>query len=448
MTSTPLPSRLNSFSRETVSGLAATRREPEWMRQRRLTAWDAYEKLAMPSSRYTQVRGLTLEELALAGTLENPLVESPKARDEILKSRDQVDGLLVHLDGQLVHSELSAELARRGVLFMNFSTALAEHPELVERYLKSPEPTDKLMALQRALCTGGVLLYVPKNVEIHLPLRAINLLTGSRLGLFQEVLIIAEPGSHVSYVEELGSEVGANGHSPLLESPSAYASATTVHVGEGAQVDVAGLQNWDPQVFSFARRQGLIERDGRLRWALGWLGGRMTLSHLDNVLDGPGTEVEDVQIFFASGRQHFDLTSNLIHRKPHTKGEVTVKGVLKDKSNAVFWGRIRIDPGAQQANAFQSERALILNEGPRSVAIPSLEIEANDVRCTHAASSTQLDEEQIFYLMTRGFSDAQARKTIVEGFFEPTVSKIPLTASQEAIRELIDRKWQSPSSGV
>jgi Fe-S cluster assembly protein SufD len=442
MTSIQLLNALNMLSRETVNALAAARREPDWMRQRRLTAWDAFEKLEMPSSRYTQVRGLSLEELSLSGVAEKGPKDLPKTLDELLINRDQADGLLVHLDGQPVHTELSDELAGRGVLFMDLSRALASHPELVERYLTSLEPSDKMMALQRALCTGGVLLYVPKNVEIHLPLRAINLLTGSRTGLFQEVVIIAEPGSHVSYVEELGSL-----HDPL-DAPSVYASATTVHVGEGAHVDVAGVQNWDPQIFSFARRQGLLQRDGHLRWALGWLGGRMTLSHLDNVLDGPGTEVEDVQIFFASGRQHFDLTSNLIHRKPHTKGEVTVKGVLKDKSNAVFWGRIRIDPGAQQANAFQSERALILNEGPRSVAIPSLEIEANDVRCTHAASSTQLDEEQVFYLKTRGFSDAEARRTIVDGFFEPTVSKIPLASSQEAIRELISRKWQSTSSAV
>ncbi len=442
MTPTQIPTALNSLSREMISALAAERREPGWMLQRRLTAWDAFEKLEMPSSRYTQVRGLPLEQLSLAGATEEGSKASPKALDELLKNRDQADGLLVHLDGWLVHSELSDELTHRGVLFMDLARALAEHPELVERYLESPDPTDKMMALQRALCTGGLLLYVPKGVEVHKPLRAINLITRPKIGLFQHVLIIAESSSHVSYVEELGSL------HDQLDGPSAYSSVTTVHVGEGAQVDIAGVQNWDPQIFSFTQRQSLVQRDGRVRWALGWLGGRMTLSHLDNILDGPGTEAEDVQIFFAGGRQHFDLTSNLIHRKPHTKGEVTVKGVLKDKSNAVFWGRIRIDPGAQQANAFQSERSLILNEGPRSVAIPSLEIEANNVRCTHAASSTQLDDEQIFYLKTRGFSDAQARKTIVDGFFEPTVSKIPLDSSQEAIRQLIDQKWQDASSRV
>ena len=279
-------------------------------------------------------------------------------------------------------SELKAELAHQGVLFMDFAAALAEHPELIERYLlrESPELSDKITALQRVLTGGGVLLYVPPNVEVQRPLKAINLLTEENIGLFQQVLIIAEPGSRVSYVEELGSL------DHQLEAASAYAGDTRVYVGQAARVDVAGVQNWAPQIFNFSRRQGRLERDGRLRWTFGWLGGRLTLSQVESRFEGPGTQVEDVQIFFADGRQHFDLVSNLIHSQPHTQGEVTVKGVLKDKSKVVFWGRIRIDPEAQQANSFQSERSLMLNEGPRSVAIPSLEIEANDVRCTDRKS--------------------------------------------------------------
>lgn len=168
------------------------------------------------------------------------------------------------------------------------------------------------------------------------------------------------------------------------------------------------------------------------------------MSHVESVLDGQGAELEDVQVFFGGGRQHFDLTSNLRHQKPHTKGQVTVKGVLKDKSQSVFWGLIRIDPGAQHANAFQSQRSLIIENGPRSNAIPSLEIEANDVRCTHAASASQVDEEQIFYLKSRGLTEDDARKIIVDGFFEPIIAKMPLPLVQARIRILIDRKWQEP----
>jgi Fe-S cluster assembly protein SufD len=167
------------------------------------------------------------------------------------------------------------------------------------------------------------------------------------------------------------------------------------------------------------------------------------MSHVETVLDGPGAEVDDVQVFFTAGRQHMDLTSNLLHRKPHTRGEVNVKGVLKGKSQAVFWGLIRIEPGAQGANAFQSERSLILEEGPRSNAIPSLEIEANDVRCTHAAATSQIDEEQLFYLRSRGLPEDEAQKLIVDGFFEPLIEKISLPFVQTRLRMLIDHKWRS-----
>ncbi|HED04500.1 MAG TPA: Fe-S cluster assembly protein SufD [Candidatus Fraserbacteria bacterium] len=432
----------NSLSRSRIEALAQARHEPAWMLSRRLEAREAAHELELPSSRYTQVRGLNLAELQPVGLdLEATPVDAVGAKRALplCDSQDQTDGLLIHLNGRLVHSELQAELAHQGVLFMDFAAALAEHPELIERYLlrESPELSDKITALQRALTGGGVLLYVPPNVEVQRPLKAINLLTEENIGLFQQVLIIAEPGSRVSYVEELGSL------DRQLETPSAYAGDTRVYVGQAARVDVAGVQNWAPQIFNFSRRQGRLERDGRLRWTFGWLGGRLTLSQVESRFEGPGTQVEDVQIFFADGRQHFDLVSNLIHSQPHTQGKVTVKGVLKDKAKAVFWGRIRIDPEAQQANSFQSERSLMLNEGPRSVAIPSLEIEANDVRCTHAASSSQLDQEQIFYLMTRGLNENQAKKAIVDGFFEPTVRQIPLASAQEQIRALVDRKWQN-----
>ncbi len=417
-----------------VEALSQARREPEWLRELRLQAWRAFERLAMPGSRYTQIRGLALGAIApLADGATPPAI--PKGSKELLEEHGEGAGLFLQIDGQTVQASLPEDLKKKGVRFLDMTTALQEHGDLLRRYFEQLEPLqDKMSALQRALFSTGLLLYVPKGVVIEQPLKSIQLFTRAGAGLFSQSFIIAERESSVTYLEEL--------YSPQGECEALHTNHTSVHVGQGAQVDFAGVQNLSPQTFSFIRRRGRLEQDAKLRWTLGWLGGRLTMSHVESVLDGPGAELEDVQVFFTGGRQHFDLTSNLRHQKPHTRGEVNVKGVLLGKSQSVFWGLIRIEPGAQHANAFQSERSLILEDGARSNAIPSLEIEANDVRCTHAASVSQIDEEQIFYLRSRGLTTEEAKKMIVDGFFEPIIAKIPPSVG-ERLRSLIDRKWQS-----
>jgi Fe-S cluster assembly protein SufD len=417
-----------------VETLSRLRGEPEWLLKWRLEAWRAFENLPLPGSRYTQIRGLDLDSISPVSDSEGAI---PKEFQALVEQSAEAAGLFVQVDGGVVRAELPQTLKEKGVLFLDIATAIKEHPDLIRQYLEKLEsPKDKITALQHAIFCGGIFLYVPKGIEIEQPLKAVQFVTRPGAGVFTQSFIIAEPQSALTYIEELYSPEGDFEHPPL------QANTTLVHLGRGARVDFAGVQDWHPQIFSFIRRRGVLERDAQLKWTLGWLGGRLTMSHVESVLDGPGAQVEDVQVFFTDGRQHFDLTSNLLHQKPHTKGEVTVKGILKGKSKAVFWGLIRIEPGAQGSNAFQSERSLILEDGPRSNAIPSLEIEADDVRCTHAASASQIDEEQVFYLMSRGLSEDEAKKAIVDGFFEPTVEKIPLEPVKERLRALIDRKWR------
>jgi FeS assembly protein SufD len=426
---------LKELSKDLVNAISGSFNEPEWLQQWRSEAWSAYEALPLPGTRYTFVRGLDLNSI-------QPVVErregvSVPAEFEALASEKSGNGgTLIHVDGQVIRSELSESLKSKGVLFMDISQAISEYPDIVQQHFESLETAeDRITALQRALFNCGPFLYVPKGVIVDEPLEAIQILTQPGLGLFSQGLIIAEAESSVTYIEELYSP------KEKFENYATQANGTRVYVGQNAQVNFAAVQNWNSNVFNFTRRSGQVERDAKLRWTKGWLGGRLTMSHVENILNGPGAEVEDVQVYFTTGRQQFDLTSNLGHNAPDTRGEVTVKGVLKNTSQASFWGRIRIEPGAQRSNAYLSARSLLVENGPRSNAIPSLEIEANDVRCTHAASASQIDEDSLFYLRSRGFDADQARKTIVDGFFEPTVAGIPLESVQERLRDLIDQKW-------
>ena len=434
-----------------VERLSRARGEPDWLLRWRLERLHQAETLPMPGSRYTRIRGLKLHEiepLALDSVSASVSASTPTPApaagleralgERVERGRAEAAGVYALLDGSVVSCELEESLRRRGVLWLDVAQAIKEHPELVRRALEQlPEPRDRVTALGRALFTSGLFVYVPKGVEVERPLRAVYAMTRPGAGLFTQSALIVEEGSSVTLLEE---------HTSLETEPferrAVHAGELAVVVGPGARASVAGVQGLNARLYQFIRRRARVQRDGQLAWALGWLGGRLTMSHVETVLDGPGAEVDDVQVFFTAGRQHVDLTSNLIHSKPHTRGEVNVKGVLKGQSQAVFWGLIRIDPGAQGANAFQAERSLLLERGPKSNAIPSLEILANDVRCTHAAATSPVDEEQLFYLRSRGLDEDEAKKLIVDGFFEPTIEKIPLPLVQTELRLLLDRKWQ------
>lgn len=423
------------ISRELIDELSQSRNEPEWLTKWREHNWTSFKQLPMPSSRYTSIRGLDLATI-------HPVIddeETPEIPDEFQSFTElgEAAGLLIDVDGHVVHTDVPDVLAKQGVVFTDMATAIEEHPDLVKTYIERlGAPNDRLVALQRALFRGGPFVYIPEDVELEQPLRVVRLLTKPGAGLFTQGIAVAEPHSKATYIEELYSP------GEPFEQPALEGNTTLVHVGQGAELNYASVQNWNPQVFSVGRRRGIVEQDGHLRWTLGWLGGRTVMNHLESEMNGPGADIRDIQVFFTSGKQHFDLTSNLQHRDAHTNGEVTVKGILRDQSRAVFWGLIKIFPGAQQANAYQSERSMLMDDGPRSNAIPSLEIEADDVRCTHAASASQIDEEQIFYLKSRGLTEDEARRTIVDGFFEPTVAQIPLPLVQERLRGLIERKWR------
>ena len=426
----------NQLNLNFVERLSSSRNEPSWLLDWRKESWNAFEQLGMPSSRYIQVRGLDLGAINPVFEAESDAPVIPESMKPYLEITGDEGGYLLIVDGQVVDTKASDELKNKGVIFTDITTAIAEHPELVQRFLDTLEtPEERITGLQRALFNCGPFLYVPKGVKVEGAIKSVQLVTKPGIGFFAQGLVIAEEQSEVTYIEEQYSP------SEPFETASVQANGTRVHLEPGAKVHYAGVQSFNSQVYNFTRRWGQINQDADLHWTLGWLGGRQTFSHVENILNGPGAHVEDIQVFFSTGRQNFDLTSNLRHMKPSTTGEVTVKGVLKGKSQSAFWGLIRIEPGAQQSNAYQSERSLLVENGPRSNAIPSLEIEANDVRCTHAASASQIDDEQIFYLQSRGLNESQARKAIVDGFFEPTIADIPLQGVQDRLRDLVDRKW-------
>jgi Fe-S cluster assembly protein SufD len=420
-------STLQSLSPEDIVEQAGARREPQWLVQRRLEAWEAFQRLPLPESRYTKIRGLELSEFSLAP-------RSPSKASDFASTREAVH---IQIDGETLVTQVPEAVRAKGVLFCDLATAVREHPDLVQQYLfKAVSPhEDKMTALVGALAHQGIFVYIPKGTVLEEPLRLAYLLDEPGVAALAHQIVVVEPHSRVTLIEESYAKhpqaVGAHLHAAISE----------VYVGEGAQLQFGALQNWNEGTFSFVRRRAQVGRDAKLQWTMGWLGGRLTMSAVESRLVGPGAEMEDIQVLFGCHAQHFDLTSALRNIAPHVKGEIHMKGVMKDQARAVMYGFIRVEREAQQSNSYQLAQGLLLNDGAHCDAIPGLEIEANDVRATHGASIGPIDEEQIFYLQSRGLDREQAKRTIVEGFLTPTLERIPIAGVRERFHAFVEQKW-------
>jgi len=424
--------------RDALLALSEEKNDPDWVLEKRLRAFERFEALDLPHTRYTHVRGLDLDTFLpytpFAGTLT--LSSAAGVVGALLAEKTDEDAFGVQVDSSPERFQLPDALRQQGVIFCDLSTAVRDHGELVQPYLMQDlfKLQTKFEALHAAFWSGGVFLYVPQGVELDVPLHMLFLHKAERAGLFTHTLIVAEAHSRVSYLEE--------NYALDPEAPALHTAGVEVWAHEGAKVQVGVIENWNERTFSFGTRRARALQDATVDWTLGWLGGRLVMSHLSNELAGQGASAHDVQMAYSHNKQHFDISSNLVHQVPDTQGEVRVRSVLRDRSRSVFSGLIRIEPGAQRSNAYQSQRSLILNDGARNDASPSLEINANDVRCTHAASASQLDDERLFYLRSRGLDENEAKKAIVDGFFQPTVDNIKLPVARQRLENLIDRKWE------
>ncbi len=426
---------MNQLSIDAIKSLSAERKEPSWLTQTRLDAFNAFEKLAMPDSRYTQIRGLELEKMlptATPKTAPNFSALPTGLSDSLINGAKEP--FFSQLDSKAFKITTPDSLKKQGVIFADLETAIKEHPDLVQKYLfKAVSPSeDKMTALSSAFATSGLFIYVPKNVKVKEALQSLVLLSTPYAGAFTHTIVVAEPGSEVTYLEE--------GYS-LTGDSALHVGIAEIYVGEGARVQYGGFQNWNISTYNFYRRRAQVARDARMNWTIGWLGGKLTMSKVESQLQGPGAEMEDIQVLFGSGKQHFDLSSTLRNSAPNVRGEIHLKAVMKDTARSVVYGFIKVDPPAQQSNSYQLAQGLLLNEGAHCDAIPGLEIEANDVRATHGASIGPIDDEQIFYLQSRGMPAEQAKRTIVEGFFDPTIEKIPVELVRERFQSLVHQKW-------
>ena len=292
-------------------------------------------------------------------------------------------------------------------------------------------PADDKFALENlARWEHGLLVRVPKGVEVVKPLYV--QVTSSGGPLYWRMVVVAEPGARFSLIEDLSS---------TAPDTAAYTNAVVeLFVGEGAKIEYVSLQNLSRETWHFGRHRALLERASELDWVIGGFGSKRGKVWIENDLAGEGATSRVTGAYFADGTQHLDYDTFQEHIAPNTESDFVFKGALREQASAVWRGMIRVEPDAQKTNAYQENRNLLLSDQAHADSIPGLEIMANDVRCTHGATLGRIDREELFYLLARGLSRAEAERMIVRGFFQDVLDRIELEPVRAALGAALEAR--------
>lgn len=445
MSTNGVPEVLKSkgMSVEVVKALSAFKDEPSWLTEKRLQAWRTYEKTPMPTMRdedwrYTDISDIEIEEFVPYAS--SPDVERegdlPDAVQKLIKEGEENSALLVQHNSETTMSRVDEELKAKGLIFTDLHTALREHEDIVRQKLFGlvPEDYDKFASLAAALFSGGSFLYVPRGVEVEIPIQSYRWLDviGS---IMPRTLVVVDEGASVTYIDEYAS--------PGTEDDE-YAfsnGAVELYVGQGANLRYVSLQNWGRNVLHFNTIRSEAGKDASINSLVVSLGADLSRTNVEAGLTAPGSDSEMLGLYFADSNQVIDHHTLQDHIAHDAHSDLLYKGAARDEALTVFSGLIRVEPGAQKTDAYQTNRNLILGtEDAMAISLPRLEIQADDVKCSHGSTTGQVDEEELFYMMSRGIPRVEAEKLVVFGFFGEVTSRITLKGVKEKLDRAIEAK--------
>ncbi len=426
------------FSKADVEALSEEHNEPAWMRERRVRAWELYESTPMPHLeeewRRTDYRHIRWDQASAMTAANGAGSHQVPAKHLEPLTGDEQGGLLVLVDGEVVHRELAGDLREQGIVFADLRTALKEHEELLRDHfmtaaVKASE--GKFAALHAALWDHGAFVFVPRNCHAALPLRVIcyNSQSGAAMG---HILVVLEENASATVQVEYASSPG--------EAHASYIGATELIVGAAGNLRYVSLQDWNRETFEFSHQRGLVGRDAQLDWVNGVMGSRLTKAFIEVDAVGTGANARVSGFFFADHDQFFDLDTQQNHNAPLTNTDLLFKGAARDNARTLWQGMIKSLPKMQKIDGYQVCRNLMLSDAARMDSIPGLEIEADDVACSHAATFGTLEEEPIYYLMSRGITRPQAQLMIIEGFFDELLQRIPFERVRRRLMDEIETK--------
>lgn len=405
-------------------------------------AWRIYQNLPFPTVqeehwRRTDLQKIDFSRYDLPSDGFKAITELPEEVVSSLADENSAGQIILYPDQSIV--SLDEELTKKGVLFTDLRDAEEEYPDLLLKGMgKVIQPKEgKFAALAAAMAHTGIFLFVPAGVKLERPIHSI-LWGDSASANFSHIVIWLEPGSSVTYIHESASEIKENVegfHNGLVE----------IKIGDGAALQFIELQSLGTKVNQITYERAVLDSDAQLEWIFGSLGSHLTKNFTDVDLAGRGSTAKISGFYFADGNQHFDHDSQQNHLAPNTTSDLLFKGAVTGRSRSIWRGMIHVDPKAVQTDGYQANRNLILSPNARADSIPGLEILANDVRCTHGATVGKIDDDQLFYLKSRGIPEEEAVRLIVEGFFEPILQRIPFDEIRDRFQDAIHQKTMSDS---
>jgi Fe-S cluster assembly protein SufD len=405
-------------------------------------AWKVYKTLPFPTEndeawRRTNLSGLKASEYRFCfDKSEVPVIDK-----ELLHplAGDILDGQVV-VQPHRKEASLAEIYVRQGVIFAPYKQAIENYPEIVQKKIGSivPASDGKFAAQNTAFAQNGILLYVPAGVKIEHPLHSILWAGGNLTSHFTRVLVWLDEGAEATLVHEYAS-------SQQIQEQLFHNGVVEVYAGANSHLKMVELQSWGKEVWNITHQRIIAHENAQVEWIFGALGSKTTKDFTDFNMAGQGAMIKASGFYFTEGNQHFDHDTQQNHLVPNTTSDLLYKGAMTGKSRSVWQGMIYVAPGAQKTDGYQANRNLVLSGESRADSIPGLEILADDVRCTHGATVGKIDSEQIYYLMARGLPEIEAKRLIVEGFFEPIMDRIPFEGVQDRFRHAIQQKMNTIS---
>jgi Fe-S cluster assembly protein SufD len=427
------------FDEEALGALPPASPFVEGLRKRGL---EDFRALPIPSQETEEWRYTDLSEFDFDFTPFSPGVRADTLDDvpeEILGAVGRMgdrSGLQIQQNSTVAMSHLDPELVARGMLFTSLDLALAEHPELVEERLHALVPADrtKFTALHAAFRAGGTFLYVPRDVHVELPVQTITYVDADGLAVFPHTLIVLDQGAELTFIDRYVSP-------PLSRG---FSDAVVEHyLGPNSRLRYVAMQDWGTGITHLSVQRALVGRDAQLRTLGVAFGGSLSRAEVESELAGDGGSSEMLGVYFGDGDQHIDHRSIQDHVGNRTSSDLLYKGALKDRSRAIYTGTVIIEKGAHLCDAYQTNRNILLSETARAHSVPNLEILTNDpTRCGHAASVGPVDENELFYLQTRGIPREEAVRLIVTGFFREVLDRVELEEIRTTLEQAIEAELE------
>src|ERR1700760_4063722 len=426
------------LSHELVDAISSHKNEPDWMRKFRHRSLDYFYARPIPQWG-GDLSGIDFDNIFYYIKPTEKQVDSWEDLPADIKDtwdklgipeaeKKYLAGVGAQYESEVVYHKLQADLEAKGVLFLDMDSGLREHEEIVRKYFGTiiPSNDNKFAALNTAVWSGGSFIYVPPGVRIELPLQAYFRINAENMGQFERTLIIVDEDAYVHYVEGCTA--------PIYSSDSLHSAVVEIHVARGGRCRYTTIQNWSNNVYNLVTKRAVAEAGATMEWVDGNLGSQITMKYPAVILNGEGAHGEVLSIAFAGKGQHQDAGGKITHAAPNTSSVITSKSISKDGGRSSYRGLLQVNEGAVGSKSKVVCDALIIDEDSRTDTYPYINIDENDVEIGHEATVSKIGEEQLFYLMSRGLSEAEAAAMIVSGFVEPITKELPLEYAVEMNR--------------